>query len=392
MTAASSHAARDRVQRMLYLACGLAAVVFGGLMLTGSSGILASLDQLASWYSAAAIALVVVLPVTFVATAFTVPLRWLDRAATLAVVGFLAVQLSWVPAMHGDVLADNGEPWLQGVNAIASTLAGVRWRGRIAWLFPLIQGVLVPVIQLQTAVRTPLDAVLDGLGAVLFCAIVTGLALSAVQAAQRQDDAASEAHRLAAVEAARRTREREQSRINAIVHDDVMSVLLAASHHGASDAAARSATAALASVAQIAAPSAARSDDYGPAEAVAALRGVPADLGVDANVDYVIDGCPDVPPDAVVALAEAVTEAVRNAVRHGGPDVRVGLAIRADSSGLRARVTDDGPGFDPSAVSPLRLGLRVSIDERMAAIAGGTATIDSVAGGGTTVTVAWSPS
>ncbi|WP_084102353.1 sensor histidine kinase [Demequina sp. NBRC 110051] len=392
MTGTLDHSARDRVQRMLYMATGIAAAVFGLLMLSGSSGILASLTQMAPWYTALSLLVVVGLQVAIGATAFVLPLTTLHRMATVAVVGFLVVQVLWVPAMQVDVLANDGEPWLQGVNAIASTLAGVRWRTRWVWAFPVLQGLLVPIIQLQTSERTLLDAGLDGLGSVLFCSIVTGMAFSAVQAADRQDRAARDTRALASIEAARRTREREEARINGIVHDDVMSVLLTASRDASPAQVAGSAREAIAAVQQISRPASAREGGYGAAEVIAALRSVPADGAIPVAVHHSVGDCPTVPADAVEALVEAVGEALRNVARHAGVDAAVTLTLRADHDGVMAEVADTGHGFDTSAVDPLRLGLRISIEERMAAVPDGSARVESAPGRGTTVTLAWSPS
>ncbi|WP_084128576.1 ATP-binding protein [Demequina sp. NBRC 110055] len=391
MTGAADDAARDRVQRMLYAATGIAAVVFGTLMLSGASGILASLPQMAPWYTVVSLTIVIGLPVALGASAFALPLTALHRVAAVAVVGFLVVQALWLLAMRVDVLADDGEPWLQGVNAISCTIAGIRWRSRWVWAFPVAQGILVPVIQVQASVRTPLDAALDGVGSVLFCAIVMGMAVSAVQAAQRQDAAARHTRILAGVEAARRTREREESRINGIVHDDVMSVLLTASRENAPSEVANSAHEAIEAMRQISRPAQGRDSTYSAAQAVAALRSVPDDSGVAVHVEHSVAPCPDVPAEAVQALAEAIAEALRNAGRHAGPGADVTLTVRADHTGVHALVTDEGRGFDTTAIDPLRLGLRISIEERMASVEGGSAIIRSAPGAGTAITLMWSP-
>jgi len=55
--------------------------------------------------------------------------------------------------------------------------------------------------------------------------------------------------------------------------------------------------------------------------------------------------------------------------------------------GVAVRVRDAGPGFDVAAIPADRLGIRGSIDARLAAV-GGRSEIDSHAGG-TTVTLEW---
>ena len=61
---------------------------------------------------------------------------------------------------------------------------------------------------------------------------------------------------------------------------------------------------------------------------------------------------------------------------------------RSGDDGVLLEVGDDGVGFDPASVPEERLGVRVSIVERVAN-AGGTACIDSRPGQGTVVRVMW---
>jgi signal transduction histidine kinase len=42
-------------------------------------------------------------------------------------------------------------------------------------------------------------------------------------------------------------------------------------------------------------------------------------------------------------------EAIQNATKHGGAAVHVSVVLHEDDDNLNFEVTDDGPGFDPSA-------------------------------------------
>jgi signal transduction histidine kinase len=74
----------------------------------------------------------------------------------------------------------------------------------------------------------------------------------------------------------------------------------------------------------------------------------------------------------------------------GGQEVRRSVVVRGGEHGTAVRVvvTDDGRGFDADEVPAERLGLRVSIRERVAKV-GGRATVVSAPGEGTTVTIVW---
>lgn len=63
-------------------------------------------------------------------------------------------------------------------------------------------------------------------------------------------------------------------------------------------------------------------------------------------------------------LVGATLEAVRNAVRHGAPPIRVHAEVPQGDDAV-VWVADNGPGFDPAAVDPDRLGVRQSIRGRM---------------------------
>ena len=56
--------------------------------------------------------------------------------------------------------------------------------------------------------------------------------------------------------------------------------------------------------------------------------------------------------------------------------------------GCTIEITDTGVGFDPAAVPEERLGLRISIRERVTS-AGGTVKVRTGVGRGTTITLEW---
>ena len=108
--------------------------------------------------------------------------------------------------------------------------------------------------------------------------------------------------------------------------------------------------------------------------------------GVD--VELTLADPPDLDPDAEHEVLRIAQEALTNALRHAGPGcVRVTLATELDRDARVAvlRVADDGGGFDPDAraIRSRRLGL-TSMHERAASL-GGTLTITSAPGEGTTV-------
>ncbi len=113
----------------------------------------------------------------------------------------------------------------------------------------------------------------------------------------------------------------------------------------------------------------------------AALAGqvqVPVDVEVREEVA--------VPPDVKVVLYRVAQEALSNVAKHAHAS-RVSVVLTADERGARLTVCDDGQGFDPQAVGPERMGLRI-MRERLEQI-GATVGVDSRPGQGTTVVADW---
>jgi len=102
------------------------------------------------------------------------------------------------------------------------------------------------------------------------------------------------------------------------------------------------------------------------------------------DVGLHIEGEPDLPPGAGAELLRVVQEALQNALRHAHAE-RLDVTMEAREGTLHLRVTDDGVGFDPGApgLRARRLGL-TSMEERARAL-GGTLSIDSRPGEGTTI-------
>ncbi|QTD97664.1 GAF domain-containing sensor histidine kinase [Streptomyces cyanogenus] len=103
-----------------------------------------------------------------------------------------------------------------------------------------------------------------------------------------------------------------------------------------------------------------------------------------ARVTFTGNGFRALPAAQEEALLRVAQEALHNALRHSGAD-RVDVTIGRRGCGAVLRVTDDGSGFDPTAVrrAGRHLGL-VSMRDRAAGV-GGTLTVESAPGKGTTI-------
>ena len=382
------HRARERVQRVLYMATGFGGVIFGVLLGPKISDQFSELQPAFAW---AALAFGVVIPAAFTILAWVLPIDVLHVIAGCTVVGFVTLELLWQPAMVVPELADKAAPWMWGVNATHAVMATVLVRRAWVFLYPVLQGPIVALVGYAATGDELKVGILDGVGAVLFCSILTGAAFALVKAAEQQDLLAARTRAQASIEAIKRTREREQARINAIVHDDIISVLLVASREDPTRRLAEQAESALASIATLSMDSD-EVKDYERPEAIAALRAAVTDTAPYVEFWHSSAGEATIPAPVIEAFTEAISEAVRNSVLHAGGDddyVHRVVTVNLTDGGIRATIQDTGRGFNPRVVNDRRLGIRVSIVERMRLLEGGSAEIESRPGQGTIVTLGW---
>jgi signal transduction histidine kinase len=136
----------------------------------------------------------------------------------------------------------------------------------------------------------------------------------------------------------------------------------------------------------------------GPVAAIEAVvgemraQGLAVDLEVTDGVAALGGG--QEPDPVAAAMAHATREALANVAEHAGTGqawVTVGVTPPDDAAGpgrIRVTVRDAGAGFDPGRVDPGRLGVRRSITERVEDW-GGSASVRSAPGQGTTVCLRW---
>jgi signal transduction histidine kinase len=123
----------------------------------------------------------------------------------------------------------------------------------------------------------------------------------------------------------------------------------------------------------------------GEVDLAAALRATADRARVAVELD-----CPAdvrVPAAVSAAVNGAVAEALENVRRHAGTGC-ARLVLRTEGDAVHVEVADDGRGFDPARVGPLRFGLAWSVHDRMQAV-GGRAAVESETGRGTVVRLGW---
>src|SRR5690606_6893482 len=184
--------------------------------------------------------------------------------------------------------------------------------------------------------------------------------------------------------------EAERVQVDAIVHDSVLTTLLSAARAETPEAKELAALMAGNAIGHL--REALSESPQGDAEvSVAALATRIADTASALSEPISVDDDGVRPGRIPVAVGEAVysaaVQAMVNSLQHGGTAGRC-VVVRGGSSEVTVEVGDDGCGFDPDAVPTERLGVRVSILERVASV-GGSAVIDTAPGTGTVVALRW---
>ncbi|MGW4477607.1 sensor histidine kinase [Rhodococcus triatomae] len=314
-------------------------------------------------------------------------------AGCLAAITYLIALATGLWAWHGPDLTDGQAVWLSTFPGVASLAAATAWRPAIAFGH-MIVGCAGAQYLNWVARDSGLTSALvpDIVFTVMFCSLFVGAAVMALRTGRIVDSTMDATHATAAAAAASYARTVERERIDAMIHDGVMSTLLLASRHGVTPSLSTQAAKTLQQFDALRAGPG--SDDrFGAAEIVTHLRIAASD--VDEGLTLDIRRGPGsealtMPADTVRAIGAALAEALRNSIRHAGPDAERSVTVRLADDHLGVEVTDTGCGFDPRSVPPHRLGLAVSITGRMAQQPGGSAQIDSRPAAGTRVHLGWS--
>lgn len=380
--------AERRVLRIIYLSIGIAGLVYLGV---GFSKAAAQVEAMRPGWSVAAYLLAACGPVVLATTALWLPLRILSRIAGAYAAAFLGIMIVF-PLLVTPPLPDSGSPWTNDLMAIPAIALAIGARQRTIWPYVVVTGVASGVIRYLTAPGEGLAvAGLDALYNTFFDTVFVAITLVSRSSARRLDEAAAAAQLKTSREAEASARVQQRIRIDALVHDHVLSALLIASRADdvAPGALRELAATTLRTLNEDALPPTERlSGD----EFVGRLRSSVSSQSSGIEFDAVIDQT-RIPADIAQALLEATAEALRNSLRHAdagrGAEVSRRVDVRSTAAGIEIGVSDDGRGFNSRRIPPERLGVRVSILNRMATLPGGYADVDSTRGVGTRVTIGW---
>jgi signal transduction histidine kinase len=110
-------------------------------------------------------------------------------------------------------------------------------------------------------------------------------------------------------------------------------------------------------------------------------------IQIDKRIEVKEDS--EVPPPLGISLYRIIQEAFNNIAKHSKGD-RVHLSLVSSDKGIAMTIRDNGSGFDPEEVRRrYRKGMGLSSMKERAELSGGTLTVQSAEGKGTTLSFDW---
>ncbi len=222
-----------------------------------------------------------------------------------------------------------------------------------------------------------------------FSLIFVAAMLIALRTGRMLDETRAQSRKSAAAAAAKQARDAARRAHAGLLHDWVMTTLLAAARQVHGPELRRQAQISLAKLDQL--ETAADAEPFTGETAQAHLRAIATEIAPRVVVaTQPIPGAtdPSYPADAVHAMAAGVGEAVRNSARHAGGAATCRVAVHADADRLAAIVADDGTGFEPALIDHDRYGITESL-RRLDEVPGGSVQVESSPTAGTTVRLSW---
>ncbi len=312
--------------------------------------------------------------------------------AALHISTFVGIVLWPLMVAPGQQLEPRDYPWFWWMLAIAGLNAFGAYKPlqasiavvglHLAW-FLLLQ---LPVYGGRDWFVAAQDTLLAFFFSTLLGALLVALRLQAFKLDRAIANRVSAAIRTATVQA----EEAERDRLNALIHDSVLTTLLLAANARSKnevDAASALASSALSRIAD-----ASRSKDV-PAVSVTpffdALASSATSIAPDIEVSLEVNSEFTLPGEVAESVLEATLQSLTNSVQHAGPNVtRRHLRLSSRGRAIKIVVEDDGRGFREARVPRSRLGIRLSVRRRIETV-GGSVKINSEPGAGCTVVIQW---
>ncbi|MEN0083842.1 MAG: ATP-binding protein [Leifsonia sp.] len=340
------------------------------------------------------------LVIVFGGLALTVLLAIVQRGVKIAMgilaVVYLAAIVTWPLLVAHPSAFGSDKPWVWFLCSVFTAFAAVAYPLWLAIAYTFVAPIAYGIVRALPAgggVGFELAA-LDTIYAIILGGVILAIIAMMRQASSAVDTAQSQALARYATAVRQHATEVERVQVDAIVHDSVLTTLLSAASARSPEQKELAAAMAADAIGHLHAAEAAPPED----QSLVGLDSLSDRLVTAANafsspfeVEVRDVEVHTLPVNVADALYSAAVQAMVNSIQHaGGAEVSRSVSIRGGSPAATVQVVvrDDGRGFSESEVPAERLGLRISIRDRIAKV-GGSADIASTPGEGTTVTILW---
>lgn len=338
--------------------------------------------------------------IVFGGLALTVILAVVQRGVKVAMgvlaVVYLAAIATWPLLVRDGAAFASDKPWVWFLCSVFTAFAAVAYPLWLAIVYTFVAPIAYGVVRALPAgggVGVELAA-LDAIYAIILGGVILAIIAMMRQASSAVDVAQSQALARYANAVRQHATEVERVQVDAIVHDSVLTTLLSAASARTPEQKELAAAMAADAIGHLHAAEAATPED----QSLVGLDRLTDRLVTAANafsspfeVEVRDIEVHTLPVNVAEAIYSATVQAMVNSMQHaGGAEVGRSVAIRGGGPAATVEVVvrDDGRGFTEAEVPAERLGLRISIRDRIAKV-GGRARIDSEPGVGTTVTILW---
>ncbi len=378
--------AEDGIIRVFAAFISAAALLFAVLLAPGA---IATPEIIPHWWSVTAATLVLVPMLGLWPASRAADSRWIKRCGTAAAAAYLGSLLSWLALVDGHIPA-NRDVWLATFPGLITMAAALSWRPAATLTYLTLGAGTAEVVRYVTRenqqhVVLPVEIV----SVVVYCGLFVVATIAAVSTARALDRAMVTSVQHSATSAASAARDVERARFHALMHDRVMSTLLALSRLGNTPDLRDQAATTVIELDRLRNSNVAE-EDLDVRTAVGLIRAALVQVDGDVPVEVDIDpAAPDIPRAAARSIASAAAEALRYSFRQTDDDADRIIVIDACPKGLRVVVADNGCELEHTPQSALDVEAAFGLRQRMAAADGCAYAVHAEPGRGTQVVLAW---
>jgi uncharacterized protein YidB (DUF937 family) len=322
--------------------------------------------------------------------------RWVRGVNAYVSFAYLVALAGWPFVVNQPLTATTERPWLWLLCTVATSTAAIAFTTWEATAYLFVTPVIYGLVRIAPAGggASVASAILDIAYAIILGGAVLILITLLRQAAASVDNAQGTALDRYAHAVRQHATEVERVQVDSIVHDSVLTTLLSAARAYTpeeKELATRMARNAMGHLKD----AAAASPDDDATVTLDQLAGRIVDSMSTLSGPFELRtrpvGTATIPVQSSEAVHSAAMQAMVNSLQHAGTgaDVHRWLVVEgAAEGGIRIGVGDDGAGFVFDSVPSERLGLRVSIIERVAN-AGGSVEVDAGIDRGAVIWITW---